>query len=96
VQAFWLILVYLLSIYSFLLLLRLVIEVVKSFAREWFPTGILAILLETVFIVTDPPLKLLRKMIPPVSLGPVRLDLSYIVLFLLLWVARQLIYSFAM
>lgn len=95
-QAFWLILVYLLSIYSFLLLLRLVIEVVKSFAREWFPTGILAILLETVFIVTDPPLKLLRKMIPPVSLGPVRLDLSYIVLFLLLWVARQLIYSFAM
>ena len=95
-QAFWLILVYLLSIYSFLLLLRLVIEVVKSFAREWFPTGIAAILLETVFIVTDPPLKLLRKMIPPVSLGPVRLDLSYIVLFLLLWVARQLIYSFAM
>ncbi|MCA0156363.1 YggT family protein [Tsukamurella sp. M9C] len=95
-QAFWLTIVALLSIYSFLLLIRLVIEVVKSFAREWFPTGILAILLEALFTVTDPPLKLLRKLIPPVTLGPVRLDLSYIVLFLLLWVARELIYAFAL
>lgn len=95
-QAFWLTIVALLSLYSFLLLIRLVIEVVKSFARDWFPTGILAILLEALFTVTDPPLKLLRKLIPPVALGPVRLDLSYIVLFLLLWVARELIYAFAL
>lgn len=95
-QAFWLIVLALLSIYSFLLLARLVIEVVKSFAREWSPTGIVAILLEALFTVTDPPLKLFRKLIPPVTLGPVRLDLSYIVVFVLLWVARQLIYSFAL
>ncbi|MBS4100088.1 YggT family protein [Tsukamurella paurometabola] len=94
-QAFWLIVIYLLSTYSFLLLIRLVIEVVKSFAREWYPSGFLAVLLEALFTVTDPPLKLLRKLIPPVTLGPVRLDLSYIVLFLLLWVARELIYAFA-
>jgi YggT family protein len=96
VQAFWLIVVALLGLYSFLLLVRLVIEVVKSFAREWFPSGFLAILLEALFTITDPPLKALRKVIPPVTIGQMRLDLSYLVLFLLIAVARQLIYSFAL
>lgn len=94
-QAFWLVVAILLSIFWFLLIVRLVVEIVKSFAREWFPKGIVAILLEGVFTVTDPPLKALRKIIPTVPLGPIRLDLAFIVLFLLVAVARQVVAGLA-
>lgn len=81
----------LLGVFAFLLIVRLVIEVVKSFAREWSPSGIVAVLLEAIFTVTDPPLKLLRKFIPPLKIGQIQLDLSYLVLFILLAVLRSLI-----
>ncbi len=88
-QAFWLVVYILVTIFWVLLIVRLVVEVVKSFAREWFPKGIVALLLEGVFTVTDPPLKGIRKVIPSVPLGPVRLDLAFIVLFLLVAVVQQ-------
>lgn len=94
-QAFWLVVYSLLSVFWFLLVVRLVVEIVKSFARDWFPTGIVAVLLEGVFTVTDPPLKGLRKIIPNVSLGPIRLDLAFIVLFLLVAVAQQIVAGLA-
>ncbi|GAA1076612.1 YggT family protein [Tsukamurella spumae] len=94
-QAFWLVVLILLSIFWALLIVRLVIEVVKSFAREWYPKGIVAIALEGVFTVTDPPLKGLRKVIPTVPLGPVRLDLAFIVLFLLVAIAQSVVSSLA-
>lgn len=95
-QAFWLVVYSLLSVFWFLLIVRLVVEIVKSFARDWFPTGIVAVLLEGVFTVTDPPLKALRKIIPNVNLGPIRLDLSFIVLFLLVAIAQQIVGGLAM
>ena len=95
-HVFWQIIIALLGIFTFLLIVRLVIEVVKSFARDWFPTGIIALILEGIFTVTDPPLKLLRKIVPPVTLGSVRLDLSYLILFVLIAVVRQVIAAFAL
>ncbi|WP_019204267.1 YggT family protein [Tsukamurella sp. 1534] len=95
-QLIWQTVYILLSIFWFLLLVRIVIEMVKSFAREWFPKGIVAILLEAVFTVTDPPIKLLRRLIPPVTLGPVRLDLAVLVLFLIIIVAQQIVVRLAM
>ncbi|MET9327032.1 YggT family protein [Tsukamurella sp. NPDC003166] len=94
-QAFWLVVLILLSVFWGLLTVRLVIELVKSFAREWFPKGIVAIVLEGVFTVTDPPLKALRKIIPTVPLGQVRLDLAFIVLFLLVAIAQSVVGSLA-
>ncbi|BDH58044.1 YggT family protein [Tsukamurella sp. PLM1] len=92
-QAFWLVVYVLLSIFWFFLIVRLIVEVVKSFAREWFPSGIVAILLEGVFTVTDPPIKALRKVLPSPTLGPIRVDLSFIVLFLLVVVAQSIVGS---
>ncbi|KXO87723.1 hypothetical protein AXK57_10025 [Tsukamurella pulmonis] len=94
-QAFWVVVYTLLSIFWFLLIVRLVVEVVKSFAREWFPSGIVAVILEAVFTVTDPPLKALRKVLPSPQLGPIRLDLSFIVLFLLVAVAQRIVAGLA-
>ena len=74
-------------LYLFLLFLigRLVLETLQAFARSWRPTGVVLVLAETTYTVTDPPLKLLRRFIPSVRLGNVAFDLSFTVLFFVVW-----------
>jgi YggT family protein len=74
-------------LYLFLLFLigRLVLETLQAFARSWRPRGVVLVLAETTYTVTDPPLKLLRRFIPPVRLGNVAFDLSFTVLFFMVW-----------
>jgi YggT family protein len=75
-------------LYLFLLFLigRLILEYVQRFARSWRPTGVVLVLAEATYTVTDPPLKLLKRFIPDLRLGGVALDLSFTVLFLVVWV----------
>lgn len=90
---FLLILYYVLWLLWLLVLIRLVLETVQSFARDWRPRGVAVVLMELLFTVTDPPIKLLRKLIPPLPLGRVRLDLSAMILLIGLmigmWVVRS-------
>jgi len=71
-----------LIVFLILLIVRLVMEYVFMFARSWRPSGALAVALELVYSVTDPPLKALRRVIPPLRLGRVSIDLSFLVLFI--------------
>ena len=81
----------LLWIYFLILLARLVLDYVQLFARSWQPTGAVLIIAEAVYTVTDPPLKFLRRFIPPLRLGQVSLDLSFLVLVLLIGFATSLL-----
>jgi YggT family protein len=63
-----------------LLLARLVFDWVQVFARSWRPRGPMVVLLELIYTVTDPPLKALRRVIPPLRLGNVALDLGFLIL----------------
>ncbi|KRF36224.1 YggT family protein [Nocardioides sp. Soil805] len=65
-----------------LLWVRFVVDWVQVFARRWSPTGILLVVLEVVYTITDPPIKALRKVIPPLRLGSVMLDLSFLLVML--------------
>ena len=58
-------------------------EVNKVLARSWRPSGVVLVVAEGIYTVTDPPLRALRKVIPSPSLGGVRLDLSFLLLMLL-------------
>jgi YggT family protein len=82
---------YILFIYWLLLLGRLVIELVRTFAREWRPTGASVVVIESVFTTTDPPIKALRKILPPIPLGPVRLDLSLMITMIVVLIAMSLV-----
>jgi YggT family protein len=64
------------------LIVRLVFDWVQVFARDWKPRGVVLVLAEAVYTVTDPPLRALRRLIPPLTLGSIRLDLAFLVLFL--------------
>jgi len=77
-------LLYLVVLAFFLLLLvRLVLDWVQFFARDWRPTGVALVVAEVTYSVTDPPLRLLRRVLPPLTLGSVRLDLAFLVLALI-------------
>jgi YggT family protein len=65
-----------------LLWVRFVVDWVQVFARRWSPSGVLLVLLEVVYTITDPPIKALRKVIPPLRLGSVMLDLSFLLVML--------------
>jgi YggT family protein len=80
-----------LLVFLILLIFRLIMEYVFMFARSYRPEGIVAIALELCYTVTDPPLKALRRVIPPLRLGRVSLDLSFIVLFFLVQILRSVV-----
>lgn len=69
---------------------RLVIDYVQIFSRTWTPSGGILIVVETVYGLTDPPLKFFRRYIPPLRLGAVSLDLSFIVVIILLQIAMSI------
>jgi YggT family protein len=78
---YWLVLAFLL-----LLIGRLVLDWIQVFAREWRPRGPVLVVAEVIYTVPDPPLKLLRRLIPPLRLGSVQLDLAFFILFLVTYV----------
>jgi len=84
---------YLLSVYLVLLIIRLVISWIQVYARSWSPTGILLVIAEGVYSATDPPLRFLRRYIPTLRLGSVALDLSFMLLFLVVYVLWQVAQS---
>ncbi|GAB10159.1 hypothetical protein GOARA_052_00580 [Gordonia araii NBRC 100433] len=86
---------YLLWIYWMLLLARLILELVRSFARDWRPSGIVVVIVEVVFTLTDPPIKLLRRVIPPLNIGAVRLDLSLMIALIVVMIAQQIVFGLA-
>ena len=70
----------LLSLYVYVLIGRIIIDYVMMFSRSWQPRGFVLALVDVVFRLTDPPLRFLRRFIPPLRLGSVSLDLSFLVL----------------
>lgn len=81
--------------YLVLLFARLVLDWVQVFAREWRPAGVVLVLAEVVYTATDPPLRAVRRVIPPLSLGSIRLDLAFIVVFLLCWILLGVLQALA-
>ncbi len=76
-----------LYLYFWVMIGRLVIDYVQIFSRSWSPTGGMLVLVELIYSLTDPPLKFFRRFIPPLRLGSVSLDLSFIVVIILLQIA---------
>jgi YggT family protein len=80
-----------------LLWIRFVVDWVQIFARAWTPHGVLLVALEGVYSITDPPIKALRRVIPPLRIGSVSLDLSFLIVmiaaYVLLQVNRQIFWG---
>lgn len=87
----------LLGIYVVVLFARLIFEYIPMFQPGWRPRGGLVIVAEVIYTVTDPPLRMFRRIVPPIRVGSVSIDLGFtltlIVCFILMAVARSLMFS---
>ncbi len=84
----------LLLIYVLILLVRLVLDWIPFFNREWRPKGAGLVVAEVVYTITDPPIKLFRRFIPPLRIGSVAIDFAFaltlLLCFILLSVTRAI------
>jgi len=71
-------------LYWLLFIFRLVFDFVQIFARSWRPQGVLLVLVEALYTVTDPPLRLIRRFIPPLRLGRMQFDLAFLIVLIAL------------
>jgi YggT family protein len=73
------------------LVIRLVFDWIQMFARDWKPAGVVLLAAEGVYSVTDPPLRALRRIVPPLRIGSFQLDLAFTLLFLIVIVLMRVL-----
>ena len=73
-----------------MLVARFVLSLIVMFAPQWHPKGPLLLLFELIYSVTDPFLRPLRRILPPIGAGGIRIDLSMLMLFVLVSVTMSI------
>ncbi len=68
--------------YSLVLIARVILDWIRVLAPRWRPPSLLLVVFDWVYRLTDPPVRWLRKYIPPLRLGNVALDVGFMVLFI--------------
>jgi YggT family protein len=87
---------FLIGIFLLLLFVRVVFDWIQVFARDWRPRGIVLVVAEGVYTATDPPLRALRRVIPPLSLGAIRLDMAFLVLVVVCVILQSVLRTLAL
>jgi YggT family protein len=90
VRVFFHLLGLLLWIYLLALVIRMVFGWVQFFVRDFKPRGAVLIIAELIYTITDPPLNLLRRFIPPLRLGNMAVDLGFMVVFFVVMMLSQI------
>ena len=87
------VLFYALWVFFGLLWVRFIVDWVMVFARSWRPSGAAAAVLEVTYSATDPPLRALRRFLPPLRLGSMAVDIAFILLFIVTYALIQVVGS---
>jgi YggT family protein len=80
-----------LRVYSFVLVARIILDWVRAYNRSWRPKGALFVAAGIIYALTDAPLRLLRRVIPPLRLGPIALDIGTVILFFVIGLLQNLV-----
>lgn len=72
----------LLLIYFFIMWARFILDLARNFVRNWRPRGFALIAAELAFSLTDPPIKLVRRIVPPIRVGGAALDFAWSIVML--------------
>lgn len=83
-----------LDLYWWVLIIRLISDLVMSFSRGWRPSGIFVPILEVVFTLTDPPLRFIRRFIPPLRIGGISLDFAFIIVLIGISILESILAGF--
>lgn len=89
-SAIFTILYFLLLLYFFVMWGRFALDIVQAYNRSWRPRGGLLVLSEVVYTLTDPPIRTVRKALPPLRMGPVALDFGWTIVMLVVIIAMTI------
>nr|WP_245347118.1 YggT family protein [Arthrobacter stackebrandtii] len=84
-----------LFLYFLALLVRMAFDWVQVFARDWRPKGAALVGASLIYRLTDPPLRKLRAMIPPLRIGSVALDIGFLLLIVAVGIGMSVTKSLA-
>ena len=84
-------------VFAFFLLMwgRFIVDMVRVISPNWRPRGVLLVAIEAAYTVTDPPLRVVRRVIPPLRVGAVAFDLAWTVLLLVVIVLMSVLNGLA-
>ncbi len=85
------VLVFLLQLFIISLFARVILDYIRIFSPSWRPRGVVLAIAELVYAITDPIMRFVRKFIPPLRIGPVAVDISFILIFFV----TEILISFA-
>jgi YggT family protein len=80
-----------LTIYLIILIARLVLDYVMIFARDWQPSGVVLVMVEAIYTATDPPIKAVRRVVPPIRIGNFSLDLAWLIVLIVVQVLINIV-----
>lgn len=80
-----------LLILMLMLLARIALSWIFTFARDWHPRGVSALMVESVYVVTDPLIKPLRRVLPPLTIGMIRIDVAFLLVFFAVIILRSVL-----
>jgi len=86
---------WLLQVYFFALVGRLFVDLALSVNRGWRPKGLLLPIIEIIMTITDPAIKLVRRLIPPIRVGAIQFDLGWTALVFAIFFLQRLVLSVA-
>jgi YggT family protein len=82
-----------LQLFVYAMFARFIVDFVMSINRDWRPPAILMPVVDFAFTITDPPLKLVRRFLPPLRLGVVALDLAWTIVLIAALFLQRLVVS---
>jgi len=91
--SFGIILGWILQLFLIALFARVILDYVRMFSPQWRPRRIVLGIAEAVYGITDPVMRFVRRFIPPLRLGPVAVDLSFILVFIVTQILISLVRS---
>ena len=81
----------LINLYMMVLFARVILDWSQFFARGWRPTGILLVVANVLYALTDPPIRWIGRYVPPLRVGGgMAIDVVFMVLFLVLIITQRL------
>lgn len=85
---------FVISAFILVMIVRLILDYVVLFNRNWRPSGFLLVVAEAVYTITDPPLRFVRRFIKPIRFGEVSLDLSWTIVMLVAIILSYVVTAF--
>jgi YggT family protein len=79
------------TLFIWALIARVILDAVQTVSPQWRPRGFMLYVAETVYTITDRPVALVRRLLPPVRLGPIMLDLGFLALLIGLQILQRVI-----